>query len=112
MYYVFVEAWCLKYAIEFFSGGFRELFATAATALGLGHNRVMFRHLLPNATAIALDPVPEIAGTASFQPGPWNRERKAFRAIAPPCRLLELNRYFLFTNIHFIFRLVGKTINA
>ncbi|MDI9383889.1 MAG: sodium-dependent transporter [Verrucomicrobiota bacterium] len=36
MYYVFLEAWCLQYAIEFFSGSFSEVFreATAQTAAG------------------------------------------------------------------------------
>ncbi len=29
MYYVFVEAWCLQYAVHFFRGGFAELFGTA-----------------------------------------------------------------------------------
>ncbi len=34
LYYVFVEAWCLFYAIEFFSGGFSELFSNALSEAG------------------------------------------------------------------------------
>jgi SNF family Na+-dependent transporter len=37
MYYVLLEAWCLSYSIQFFSGGFGELFATAKeAAVGVG----------------------------------------------------------------------------
>ena len=32
-YYIFVEAWCLQFAVEFFSGGFRRLFAEATAPL-------------------------------------------------------------------------------
>ena len=34
MYYVLLEALCLRYSIEFFSGGFGELFASAAAEAG------------------------------------------------------------------------------
>ncbi|MEE9293598.1 MAG: sodium-dependent transporter, partial [Phycisphaerae bacterium] len=34
MYYVFIEAWCLHYAVAFFSGGFSELFSGAITDTG------------------------------------------------------------------------------
>ncbi len=33
MYYVVIEAWCLMYAIEFFKGGFGEMFADATRGL-------------------------------------------------------------------------------
>ena len=57
MYYVLLEALCLRYSFEFFSGGFREMFlaakaeggtATAAASefavdkFGLAENGVMF----------------------------------------------------------------------
>lgn len=37
MYYVFVESWCLFYAIKFFGGAFSDLFAEA-TAAARGHD--------------------------------------------------------------------------
>ncbi len=40
MYYVFVEAWCLFYAIKFFGGAFDDLFAQA-TAGATGHDAVV-----------------------------------------------------------------------
>ncbi len=65
MYYVLLEAWCLDYCIEFFSGGFADLFANATagaadynaevqavvgatnehwqTTFGMGENGILFR---------------------------------------------------------------------